>query len=194
MATEPCHKPGSSRGICLQQPSTTASLYPRPPNGVATLCWTGSNRGFDLMTKNKLRNWRHLFAGGLIVAVVLGLVVTATILLTGSPDSSDSGTPAAAGISLEEWLAGSLSPKSFNGTWISGNEILYRDETGNLVIYNVTSRQPRKVLSSSNAALISSFDHQLSADRKYLLLATDYQKLYRHTYLANYRIVNLKTL
>ncbi|XP_050596155.1 venom dipeptidyl peptidase 4 isoform X3 [Bombus affinis] len=148
----------------------------------------------DLMTKNKQRNWRRLLAGCLVGVVVLGLVIAATILLTGSPDSSGSRTPAAPGISLEEWLAGSLSPKSFNGTWISGNEILYRDEAGNLLIYNVTSRKPRKILDSSNNALISSFDHQLSADRKYLLLALDYQKLYRHTYLAHYRIVNLQTL
>ncbi|XP_076230244.1 venom dipeptidyl peptidase 4 isoform X2 [Nomia melanderi] len=148
----------------------------------------------DLMTKNKQRNWRRLLTGGLIIAVVLGLVVTATILLTGSPDSSGTRTPAAPGISLEEWLAGSLSPKSFNGTWISGNEILYRDEAGDLVIYNVTSKEPRIILHSSNAALLSSFDHQLSADGKYLLLAIDYQKLYRHTYLAHYRIVNLETL
>ncbi|XP_017885602.1 venom dipeptidyl peptidase 4 isoform X2 [Ceratina calcarata] len=147
----------------------------------------------DLMTKTQ-KNWRRLLAGCLVAVMVLGLVVAAAILLTGSLDSSGSRAPAAPGISLEEWLAGSLSPKSFNGTWISGNEILYRDETGNLLIYNVTSRKPRTILDSSNNALMSSFDHQLSADRKYLLLAIDYQKLYRHTYLAHYRIVNLETL
>ncbi|XP_076294344.1 venom dipeptidyl peptidase 4 isoform X2 [Lasioglossum baleicum] len=148
----------------------------------------------DLMTKNKQRNWRRLLAGGLIVAVVLGLVVAASVLLTGGPDSTGPKTPAALGISLEEWLAGSLSPKSFNGMWMSGNEILYRDEAGNLVIYNVTSKEPRIILNASNPALSSSFDHQISADGKYLLLAIDYQKLYRHTYLAHYRIVNLRTL
>ncbi|KOC65222.1 hypothetical protein WH47_09801 [Habropoda laboriosa] len=73
----------------------------------------------DLMTKNKQRNWRRLLAGCLVAVVVLGLVVAAAILLTGSPDSSGTRPPAAPGISLEEWLAGSLSPKSFNGTWIS---------------------------------------------------------------------------
>ncbi|XP_043250210.1 venom dipeptidyl peptidase 4-like isoform X2 [Colletes gigas] len=148
----------------------------------------------DLMTKIKQRNWRRFLAGGLVVVVVLGLVVAAAVLLTGSPDSSGSRAPSAPGISLEEWLAGSLSPKSFNGTWISGNEILYRDEAENLVIYNVTSREPKIILNTTNTALSSSFDHQLSADRKYLLLATDYQKLYRHSYLAHYKIVNLTTL
>nr|KAF7422118.1 hypothetical protein H0235_009954 [Vespula pensylvanica] len=73
----------------------------------------------DLMTKNKRTNWRRLLAGGLVAIVALALVVAAAILLTGSPDSSASRTTSAPGISLEEWLAGSLSPKSFNATWLS---------------------------------------------------------------------------
>ena len=79
----------------------------------------------DLMTKNKQRNWRRLLAGCLVAVVVLGLVIAAAILLTGSPDFTGTGTPAAPGISLEEWLAGSLSPKSFNGTWISGKYLIF---------------------------------------------------------------------
>ncbi|XP_054009789.1 venom dipeptidyl peptidase 4-like isoform X2 [Hylaeus anthracinus] len=147
----------------------------------------------DLMTKSKQRNWRRLLAGGLVVVVVLGLVVAAAILLTGSPEAPDPSVPGApAGISLEEWLRGSLSPKSFNGTWISGNEILFSDETGYLLIYNVTSKK-RLVLNTFSSTVYSSFDYQVSADRKYLLMATDYQKLYRHTYLAHYKIVNLQT-
>lgn len=74
----------------------------------------------DLMTKNKRRNWRRLLAGGLIAIVVLALVITVAILLNGSPNSTESKALTAAGISLEEWLGGSLSTKSFNGTWLSG--------------------------------------------------------------------------
>ncbi|XP_050453789.1 venom dipeptidyl peptidase 4-like isoform X3 [Cataglyphis hispanica] len=148
----------------------------------------------DLMTKNKQRyRWRLLLCG-IVFIIVLALVIAAAILLTGSPNSTSSRTNGAPGISLEEWLSGSLSPKSFNGTWISGNEILYRDEIGNLLIYNVSSATSKILLDSNNPALLSSFDHQLSADKKYLLLALNYQKLYRHTYLAHYRIVNLETL
>lgn len=78
----------------------------------------------DLMTKNKHRNWRRLLAFGLIAIVVLALVITAAILLTGGPNSSESKAATAAGISLEEWLHGSLSTKSFNGTWMSGQYFL----------------------------------------------------------------------
>ncbi|XP_072762346.1 venom dipeptidyl peptidase 4 isoform X3 [Anoplolepis gracilipes] len=148
----------------------------------------------DLMTKNKQRYRWRLLVCGIVIIIVLALVIAAAILLTGSPGSTASRTNGAPGISLEEWLSGSLSPKSFNGTWISGDEILYRDEIGNLLIYNVSSASSEILLDSNNPGLLSSFDHQLSADKKYLLLALNYQKLYRHTYLAHYRIVNLETL
>ncbi|KYQ53942.1 hypothetical protein ALC60_07147 [Trachymyrmex zeteki] len=72
------------------------------------------------MTKNKQRYKWRLLACGIVLIIVLALVIAAAILLTGSPDSTASRTNGAAGISLEEWLSGSLSPKSFNGTWISG--------------------------------------------------------------------------
>ncbi|KAI4497391.1 hypothetical protein M0802_007402 [Mischocyttarus mexicanus] len=79
----------------------------------------------NLMTKNKRTNWRRLLAGGLVAIVALALVVAAAILLTGSPDNSASRTTNAPGISLEEWLAGSLSPKSFNATWLSGKVYMF---------------------------------------------------------------------
>lgn len=74
----------------------------------------------DLMTKNKQRYRWRLLVCGIVFIIVLALVIAAAILLTGSPNSSASRTNGAPGISLEEWLSGSLSPKSFNGTWISG--------------------------------------------------------------------------
>ncbi|XP_020285677.1 venom dipeptidyl peptidase 4 isoform X2 [Pseudomyrmex gracilis] len=144
----------------------------------------------DLMTKNKQRYRWRLLAGCVVVIIVLALVITAAILL----DSAGNRTRTARGITLKEWLSGSLSSKSFNGTWINGDEILYRDESGNLLIFNASSTTSRILLDSNNPVLQSSFDHQLSADRKYLLLALNYQKLYRHTYLAHYKIVNLETL
>ncbi|XP_011151258.2 venom dipeptidyl peptidase 4 isoform X3 [Harpegnathos saltator] len=148
----------------------------------------------DLMTKNKQRYRRRLLVCGLVVIIVLALVIAAAILLTGKPGTSASTADGASGISLSEWLSGSLAPQSFNGTWISGDEILYRDEIGNLLIYNVSSATSRILLDSDNAVLLSSYDHQLSADRKYLMFTLNLQKMYRYTYLAHYGIVNLETL
>ncbi|XP_024940697.1 inactive dipeptidyl peptidase 10-like isoform X2 [Cephus cinctus] len=156
-----------------------------------TNSWDGH---MELMTKNKRRSWRRILAGAVVGLVILALVITAIIYLVGHSESADKQTPVKDGLTLEEWLSGSLSTNSFNGTWLSDEEILYMDESRNLKIHNVTSNSSTIVLETTNSALASSFQHQISADRKYLLLASNYQKLYRHTYLAQYKIINLQTL
>ncbi|KAJ8679465.1 hypothetical protein QAD02_015252, partial [Eretmocerus hayati] len=152
----------------------------------------------ELMTKNTGCNTRRVLLVGLISLALLVLVFTAVgvILLTkykdvDTPSSAELSMPS---ISLEEWLGGELYTKGFNGTWISGDEILYQDWMDNLMIFNVSSRRSRYVLNATNPVLGTSLDRQLSADRKFLLLAFNYQRLYRHTYLALYRIINLETL
>ncbi|KAF7998266.1 hypothetical protein HCN44_009664 [Aphidius gifuensis] len=147
----------------------------------------------DLMTKNTRRNWRKLFAGGLIALVVLLLLIATLFLLKLNPDEGNSQTTTTSSITLDEWLWGSLSTKNFNGTWINDDEILYRDESDNLMIYNIENDVSKVLLPMTNPALSSSFDYVLSPDKKYLLLASNYQKFYRHTYLAQYKIVNLAT-
>ncbi|XP_046586430.1 venom dipeptidyl peptidase 4 isoform X1 [Neodiprion lecontei] len=148
----------------------------------------------ELMTKSKRQGWRRLLIGSIVAIVVIALIIAAVFLLTGSPADSSSDSPSASGITLEEWLGGSLATKSFNGTWLSGSEILFQDESGNLVIRNVTSGTSRTILEVTNMILAISFDYEISADRNYLLLASNYHKLYRHTYLAHYTIINLQTL
>ncbi|XP_063983371.1 venom dipeptidyl peptidase 4 isoform X3 [Diachasmimorpha longicaudata] len=122
----------------------------------------------ELMTKNNHRNWRRLLIGGLIAIVVLALLITAIILLTSSPNSPSARAPTTSSITLDDWLWGSLSTKTFNGTWINDDEFLYRIETGDLMVYNIQNASARVLLPIS-------------------------QSFFRHTYLAEYRIVNLKT-
>ncbi|CAD6227686.1 GSCOCG00001366001-RA-CDS [Cotesia congregata] len=155
------------------------------------------NSSEELMTKTNRRNWRRLLAGALIAIVVLVLLITAIILLTGRPESGSARTTTtASSITLEEWLGGWLSAKSFNGTWLSDDEILYQDEMGNLMIYNVNADESKLVLPITNPVLGSplTFDFELSPDRNYLLVMSNHQKFFRYTFLAQYRIVNLKTL
>ncbi|KAL7305171.1 hypothetical protein TKK_0002566 [Trichogramma kaykai] len=154
----------------------------------------------DMTTRNynaSRRNWII----GMILLFVLVLVVTGTAVpLLGNHKTSDvdalkSDQPALAypGVTLREWLNGSFNARSFNGTWLSGREILYEDDNGDIVIFDVQARRSRSVFNISRTANMASFDQQFSADRKYLLLAFNYQRLFRHTYLAQYKIVNLET-
>lgn len=75
------------------------------------------------MTKNTRRNWRKLFAGGLIALVVLLLLIATLFLVKLNPDEGNSQTTTTSSITLDEWLWGSLSTKNFNGTWINGQYI-----------------------------------------------------------------------
>ncbi|XP_011494919.1 PREDICTED: venom dipeptidyl peptidase 4 isoform X2 [Ceratosolen solmsi marchali] len=151
----------------------------------------------ELMIKGTGCNMRRLLVIGLIMMVVLVLIITATVtvLLTSRTRKTFRNEQLENyGISLHDWLSGSLSTKSFNGTWLSGNEILYEDVRGNLMIFNTSAKKSHNVFRERNDIFITSFDHQFSADRKYLLLAFNYQRLFRHTYLAHYKILNLETL
>ncbi|KAK0093208.1 hypothetical protein PV326_014068 [Microctonus aethiopoides] len=74
----------------------------------------------ELMTKNNRRNWRRLLAGGFIAIIVLALLIATIILLTVNRDTKTSQASTASSITLEQWLNGWVSTKSFNGTWLSG--------------------------------------------------------------------------
>lgn len=71
------------------------------------------------MTKSKRQGWRRILVALVVGVVVISLVTAAIFLLTWS-SSDSSGTKTASGLTLEEWLGGSLTTKSFNGTWLSG--------------------------------------------------------------------------
>jgi hypothetical protein len=54
-------------------------------------------------------------------------------------------------IILDEIIYGIFAPRSFNGTWISDDELLYRDSFGNLALMNVSApiNQEQKILVSN---------------------------------------------
>lgn len=60
--------------------------------------------------------------GGVIGAVGLAILIAAIVILTSSKDSDTSNQEA---ISLEDFLKGRLSSRSFNATWASGQFIYY---------------------------------------------------------------------
>ena len=95
------------------------------------------------------------------------------------------------GIKLEDILAGRLNSRRFNGTWTGDSDIFYKSPEGHLLKYDVNTKKSRIV--SKHEKLNSYLLHELSADGKYVLLAKIYIKLYRHSFLAQYDILNVDT-
>ncbi|GJQ81972.1 hypothetical protein Trydic_g15447, partial [Trypoxylus dichotomus] len=148
----------------------------------------------DLIITKAKKKKRVIILGIVGAIVFLALVASVVVVLTTTswpsneyPEENESV------LSLQDFLDGKLNPKGFNASWVSGDTLLYRAEDGSLVLYNVKDQSKEEVLSYTSAALKTGFDHQLSPDKKYLLIGHDYQKLYRHTYLARYTVVELSS-
>ncbi|KAJ8960908.1 hypothetical protein NQ318_020207 [Aromia moschata] len=58
-----------------------------------------------------------------------------------------------------------------------GNELMYTDETGNLVLYSLEDSTSKVLLQSTDSLLTTAFDFQLSPDGLYLLVAYNYHKI-----------------
>ncbi|CAG9767540.1 unnamed protein product [Ceutorhynchus assimilis] len=161
-------------------------------NGSSSMEIAQSNQDLLLSKgKRKKRNW---IIASVIGAIVVALIIAAIVLLKNGPGhDSHAEQQVAETINLEDFLKYKYNPRSFNGTWVTGNEFLYRDTDKNLVLHNLATGQTSNILYSNDSIILTAFDFTISADRQYLLIAHDYQKLYRHSFRARYTIINLST-
>ncbi|KAK9703462.1 Trypsin [Popillia japonica] len=147
----------------------------------------------DLIIAKGKRKKRAYIIGGITALIVLGLVIALVVVLTSKSNESEVPAVVESPVTLENFLEGKLSPKSFNASWTSNHALFYRDETGSIVLYNVATNSTDIVLPHTWTYLMNGFNYQLSPDEKYMMIARDYQKLYRHTYSARYTVVDLSS-
>ncbi|KAL1513944.1 hypothetical protein ABEB36_003282 [Hypothenemus hampei] len=136
------------------------------------------------------RNWRGIFIALLVIVVVLSLIVTSVVVLT-PPDEG----PRVKGrrFELDDIMSHEFQPLHFNGTWISDDELLFKDQWGGISILHATNLTVRTIMSNQTFMRLNPVKYQLSADQKYLLLAQNVQKLFRYSYLAQYTIYDIRT-
>lgn len=58
-------------------------------------------------------------------------------------------------ILLDEIVYGVFAPRTFNGTWLSDDELMYRDSLGNLVVMNVSSSEEAPKMIVANYTFVS---------------------------------------
>ncbi|GFR06674.1 inactive dipeptidyl peptidase 10 [Trichonephila clavata] len=71
------------------------------------------------------------------------------------------------------------------------HEFLFRDADGAATIYNAETLRKTVVMPNTTFRQMNVHQYSISPDRKYILLAIDYKKMYRHSFLAKYRIFNI---
>ncbi|XP_063983227.1 uncharacterized protein LOC135165658 [Diachasmimorpha longicaudata] len=143
-------------------------------------------------TNPNQRNWRGILIALLVIIAVLALIVTSVALLT-PPDEG----PRVRGtrLRLTDVLSGELSPPAFNGTWVSGRHICYRDPWGGISLLdasdpNVTSQS---LMSNETFRTLNPASFTLSPDHRYLLLVQNVKKLFKYSFLAQYVIYDVNT-
>lgn len=149
----------------------------------------------ELVGSKKRNTKKYLLIGG-GVAIVLAVVITLVVVLTGD-DASDNGnsSPVVSGadsITLDDFLTGKLAARSFSGAWSSSGQVISRDEVGRVLAYNPATNETKTLLDEKHEELLQGFKFDLSADERYLLVARGYSKIFRHSFLAVYDIVDLQ--
>ncbi|XP_039746019.1 venom dipeptidyl peptidase 4-like isoform X2 [Pararge aegeria] len=94
-------------------------------------------------------------------------------------------------IELEDIINGEYSSPSFNGTWTSGNEILFRNSNNDLVLYDVDTDSRTILIRNESQILQQSFRvTSLSADGNYVVLSYNEVSVYRHSFNARYTAID----
>jgi len=95
-------------------------------------------------------------------------------------------------IRYNDFLRYKFYPDYFNGTWISDTEILFPDQYGGLSVNNVATSQIQTVVSHNQFRKIHPVLYEFSADRKYLLVKTSSQKVWRRSSFGSYGLIKMK--
>ncbi|KAI7815344.1 DPP10, partial [Rhyzopertha dominica] len=136
------------------------------------------------------RNWRGILIALLVIVVVLALIVTSVVLLT-PPDEG----PRIKGVrfKLQDVVGRKFDPLRFNGTWVTGEEFVFKDASGGISLMNASCLTIKTLMSNQTYARFNPSNFRLSSDQKYILLEQNMKRLFRHTYLAQYSVYDIQT-
>ncbi|XP_059616600.1 inactive dipeptidyl peptidase 10 isoform X2 [Phlebotomus argentipes] len=140
----------------------------------------------ELVSANQnQRNWRGILIALLVIIIVLALIVTSVVLLT-PPDEG----PRVKGerIKLQDIVNGEYNAAKVNGDWVGPDEFLYENQWGEISLLNVANLSAKTLMSNTTFKALAPAKFSVSRDRKYLLLAHNVQKLFRHSFLAQYSV------
>ncbi|XP_049831347.1 venom dipeptidyl peptidase 4-like [Schistocerca gregaria] len=91
---------------------------------------------------------------------------------------------------LDDITSGEFSPEEFDFEWISGTEILYKNDS-EVVAMDVSSMKSRVLVPKEVYSSLQANVSLLSADERYVLLGYDVAKVFRHSAIARYVAYNI---
>nr|XP_023695700.1 dipeptidyl peptidase 4-like isoform X1 [Paramormyrops kingsleyae] len=140
-------------------------------------------------TQMQHQNWGKAILAVLGATCVVVLIAVPTSIYLNGGSSSDSQKT----YTIEDYFNSSFNYKSYNMRWISDNEYLHKTSNGTVVRYNVETGAATSFLFKETFAKVEASDYLVSADTKFVCLASNYSKMWRHSFTASYSIFNTET-
>uniref|UniRef100_H9GUU0 Uncharacterized protein n=1 Tax=Anolis carolinensis TaxID=28377 RepID=H9GUU0_ANOCA len=125
---------------------------------------------------------------GAISCVLLSLIVMCIVFIPSEVRHKENNPRP---LTLEDYLDGDFSYKTYSPYWVSGNEYLHQTDEDDVVLHNVESGQSVILLTNSTLKKVNATNYALSGDQNFILLESNYSKLWRYSYTASYHIYDL---
>ncbi|ALC44613.1 ome [Drosophila busckii] len=142
-----------------------------------------------MYSKEKRRRVRIILC--IVAAIVaVALIATMIVFIVGADhgNSANDDNMPDKGINLEDVLSGQLYAKRFNGSWSNGHSVIFKQHANILELDTRTGAVTTLLENAAHYVL-----YEKSADGQYLLLAKNYKKNFRYSFLAQYDIYNLSS-
>ncbi|KAM4697885.1 prolyl endopeptidase FAP-like [Rhinophrynus dorsalis] len=94
--------------------------------------------------------------------------------------------------SFEDAFSSNFYYKQHYHLWISEKEYIHKSPESNLIIYNVETGKTSTILSNATFDSVNATSFQMSSDRKFVLLESNYKKQWRYSYTASYHIYDIE--
>lgn len=134
------------------------------------------------------RNWRGIILALMVIAFISVMIIIAAYILT-PPATTRKVTGRR--LTLDDVLDKSLQPQRFNGSWISGDELVFLDESGGISVLDCNTRKQKSLVSNYTLKQWDIDRFWLSPDQKFVLIKHDTRQVYRHSTLAKYTVYDV---
>uniref|UniRef100_A0A8D0HNW1 Fibroblast activation protein alpha n=1 Tax=Sphenodon punctatus TaxID=8508 RepID=A0A8D0HNW1_SPHPU len=125
---------------------------------------------------------------GVVVCLLLSLLVICIISIPSRVQNSEDSPRS---LTLEDYLNGEFQYKTFSPYWVSGKEYLHQSAESNVILYDVEADWSVTLLTNTTFKKVDASNYALSADHNFIVLESNYSKLWRYSYTASYYIYDL---
>lgn len=124
---------------------------------------------------------------GVLLCLLVALLPMCIVLIPSKENKEDKPRL----LKLKEYLNGDFQYKSSSPYWISGNQYLHLSPENDVLLNNVETRESYTILSNSTLHQVNASNYALSNDHNFMLLESNFSKLWRFSYSASYHIYDL---